>query len=332
MTVSVHIVSWNSKYFLPTLLESLRRQTLKPDRIVVIDNASTDGSIEYLTQQPDVHVLRYTHNTGFSHAHNQAIAMSKTDAVLVTNPDVLLEPRCLEQLVAALKRHDQAASVSPKLLRFTLTADDLREPIRSAIMDAAGMTLKRTRQSINRGEGQPEATEFPEETFGGPGVLSLYRRAALNDVAPDGEVFDEDFFAYKEDVDLAWRLRWAGWESRYIPSAIAYHHRTLTHHGDRLAHVFRVRRNRSARLNLLSYRNHLLMLAKNETAGTFFPNAFSILGYEIRRLGFLILREWGTLRAIPQAIRLFPAIIRKRKKLNQHRRISNQQMRQLFTV
>lgn len=332
MTISVHIVTWNSKTFLPTLLASLKEQTYKPQRILVIDNNSTDGTLEYLDASEGVHILRNTRNLGFSRAHNQAIALSSADAVLVTNPDLILEPTCIEELAKTLDSDARLGSVSPKLLRFTMTADDLREPVKSGTLDASGLTALRSRQFLNRGEGDEDGERYstPAEVFGAPGVLALYRKSALKDVAIHGEVFDEDFFAYKEDDDLAWRLSAAGWKSAYVPSARAYHHRTLTHHGDRLSRVVSQRTSRSKILRVLSYRNHLLMLLKNETAGTFFPHLPFILWYELKRHGYMALREWSTFRGLGQAIRLAPRIWRKRRAFRDRRRQTNTAMRSLF--
>lgn len=332
MTVAANIVTWNGRRFLPALLRSLENQTVQPKRILIIDNGSVDGTIEYLREWPKIHVIRNNRNLGFAHGHNQGIALSDADAVLLVNQDLILDPRCIEQLVRELVDHPNIASVCPKVKRFTLNSGDLSEPVLTDTIDATGMILRRNRQAANLGEGRPDDGSFdqPAEYFGAPGVLPLYRKSALNDVAiGPNEWFDDDFTAYKEDVDLAWRLRWAGWGSRYAPKALAYHHRTLTHHGDEIKNVIRTRRQRSPLLNMLSYRNHLLMLLKNERSGTFFPHLPYILLYEIRRLGYLLLREWSTLKAWPQVWRLLPSMIRKRRQTK--RRIGATEFRRLVS-
>lgn len=331
MTVSVHIVNWNHRQFLEPLLESLRRQTYPIERILVVDNASTDGSIELLAREPGIHLLRFTRNTGFSHGHNQAIAVTKTDAVLVTNPDLLLEPTCIQELVEALKADSSLGSAAPCLMRYTLSTDDLREPTRSDTMDAAGLIVRRSRQALNRGEGSRNEFQQSDDVFGAPGALALYRRTALADVALGGEIFDEDFFAYKEDVDLASRLRWANWRTRYVATARAYHHRGLAHHGDSISAVMKSRGPASSHVRVLSYRNHLLTLIKNETAGTFLPHLPLILWYELKKLTYLLIREPRTLVGLWQAIRLAPRMRKKRHWLNERRRITAAQFRNLLT-
>lgn len=332
MTVSVHIVTWNSRPFLPTLLDSLRHQTYPIDRVFLVDNASTDGTLAFLEGELGLHVLRNTRNLGFARAHNQAIRLTHSDAVLVTNPDLLLEPTCLAELVRALEANPRLGSVCPKLRRFSFTVDDLREPIRSDTIDAAGLTVRRSRQVVNRGEGESDRGQCDAAlgVFGAPGVLALYRRSALDDVTIDGQIFDEDYFAYKEDVDLSWRLQSAGWGCGYVPTALAYHHRTLTHHGDRLDALVAERRRRSPRLRILSYRNHLLTLVKNEQPGTFLPHLPMILAYEVGKLGYLAVREPGTLAGLGQAIRLLPNALRKRRAFAQRHRTPSSTLRRQF--
>lgn len=327
MTVSVHIVTWNHRQYLGPLFDSLRQQTYPIERILVVDNASTDGSADDLNREPNIHFLRFTRNTGFSHAHNHAITITKTDAILVTNPDLLLEPTCLEELVKALEADPAVGSACPRLQKFTVSADDLREPTRSGTIDAAGLILRRSRQALNRGEGTTGQYDQPEDVFGAPGVLALYRRTALLDVAVAGEIFDEDFFAYKEDVDLAWRLQNAGWRCRYVPAALAYHHRTLAHHGDSVRTALHLRRTRSPSLRTLSYRNHFLTLFKNERAGTLLPHLPLILWYELKKITYLLFREPQTLFGLGQALRLYPKMSRKRTQLAEKRRITSVQFR-----
>lgn len=333
ISVAVNIVTWNGKEFLGPLLQSLAAQTMKPKRILVVDNGSVDGTLELLKEWPHIHVLRNNRNLGFTHAHNQALALSDADAVLVVNQDMIVEPRCIERLAAALERDARIGSVSPKLLRFSFSNDDAREPIRSTIIDSAGLSIKRSRQAINRFEGSPDADEsgMNAEIFGVCGGLALYRKQALDEVAYGKEYFDDDFFAYKEDVDLAWRLRWAGWSSWYIADAVAYHYRTLSHHGDSFMNVVENRSRRSPLLRTLSYRNHLLTMIKNEIPGTFLPDLPYILFYELRRLGYLLLREWGTLTAIPKTIRLLPRILQKRRHLSRIRKTDPSAIRSHFT-
>ncbi len=330
MSVAVNIVTWNGKEFLPHLLKSLMAQTFAPSRILVIDNGSVDGTLELLREWPTVHVLRNNRNLGFAHGFNQAIALSDADAILIANQDLILDPHCIERLVRELERDQRIGSVCPLIYRFSFTGGDLREPLLSDTIDTAGVTVRRSRQMVNIDEGRrPDAGAYrtPSDVFGVHGVLALFRRRALQDVAYNNEYFDDDFFAYKEDVDLAWRLRWAGWSARLVPSAIAHHYRTLTHHGDHITDVFKTRSERSPILRTMSYRNHLLTLIKNETPRTLLPDIPYILCYETKRVGYLLLREWTTLTAIPRALRLLPKMRRKRSLIRRTRRIDPRTMR-----
>lgn len=331
MRVAVNIVTWNGKEFLPFLFQSIREQTAAPSRILVIDNGSVDGTLEYLREWPTIHVLRNNRNLGFAHAHNQGISLSDADAVLIVNQDLILDPRCIEELTAALARDATLGSVCPKVLRFSFSSDELRMPVRTDTIDTTGLSIRRSRQSLNRSEGLQGEGTFPPETFGAPGVLALYRKTALDDVAWGHEYFDDDFFSYKEDVDLAWRLRWAGWGCRFVERARAYHYRSVVHHHDSLTRVVKERSSRVPLFRTLSYRNHLLTMIKNETARTFLPHLPHILWYECKRIAYLLLREWRTLAAIPQVVRLIPRMLAKRKNIAARRRITPAEVRSLFT-
>ncbi len=331
MNVAVNIVTWNGKEFLPFLLQSLRDQTVQPKRILVIDNGSIDGTLELLREWPTIHVLRNNRNLGFAHAHNQGISLSDAEAVLIVNQDLILDSRCIERLVASLERDPTLGSVCPLIYRFSFSNDEVRTPIMSDTVDAAGLSIKRSRQAVNRGEGTKHV-QFPPQTFGAPGVLALYRKDALNDVAWNHEYFDDDFFAYKEDVDLAWRLRWAGWSCAYVESARAYHYRSVAHHNDSFIKVLRERPSRSPLYRTLSYRNHVLTMYKNETWRTFLPHIHLILAYEFQRFAYLLLREWRTLSAIPQILRLIPRMADKRKTIARQRRVAPAVIRSLLDI
>lgn len=330
MSVAVNIVTWNGKEFLPFLLQSLLGQTVQPKRILVIDNGSIDGTVELLREWPTIHVLRNNRNLGFAHAHNQGISLSDADAVLIVNQDLILDPKCIENLVAGLERDPKLGSVCPVTYRFSFSNDEVRTPVLSDTVDSAGLSIRRSRQAVNRGEGSKN-TDFPAETFGAPGVLALYRKTALDDVTWNHEYFDDDFFAYKEDVDLAWRLRWAGWSCNYVPSARAYHYRSVSHHNDSFVKVLRERPTRTPLYRTLSYRNHLLTMVKNETIASALPHLHYIIWYELRRIAYLALREWQTLVGLPQALRLMPQMSKKRKIFAPRRRISPALIRSLLS-
>jgi GT2 family glycosyltransferase len=204
--ISVVIPNWNGRSWLPGCLGALAAQDRAPSEVVVVDNGSTDGSVQYLRDQhPDVRVVALATNTGFAHAVNRGIEHARGGLVALINTDVELSPDWLRRTEAVLSGHPEAASVACKML-------DLHFP---ELVYDAGDVLRRDGVCVQRGrfardDGRWDA---PGEVFGACAGAALYRRDAVLGVGG----FDERYFAYLEDVDLALRLRLAGWTCRYEP-------------------------------------------------------------------------------------------------------------------
>lgn len=321
--VTVSIVSWNSERVLGHCLESLEQQTYRDFSISLVDNASIDNSVTLVRERfPTASVIKNTRNLGFGRGHNQTILLSPAPLLLFLNPDTILEPTALERLVTGLESDPRIAAVGPKLRRFTLTTDELQPVQYESILDSTGIIRQRTGICLERGAGETDAGQhdLAEDVFGVSAACCLVRRAALEDIRFRGEFFDEDFFAYKEDIDLCWRLRHRGWRVRYLPDAVVYHRRS-TASGTRKdpRSVQRSRRSWNRLVKMLSYRNHWLLQVKNLTGGEAlrtFPWWFS---YEAGKFLFLLLTEPRTLTAVPSAIRLLPRILEKRRQLDHHR-------------
>ena len=209
--ISVVIPNWNGRRWLPACLAALAAQERAPDEIIVVDNGSSDGSVEYLRHEhPEVTVLALSRNTGFAAAANIGVSVPVGEFVALVNADVELAPDWLARMAAALEAHPGAASVACKML-------SLRDP---TIVDDAGDVLRRDGVCEQRGRFGPDDGRWdtPGEVFGACAGAALYRRSAV--VKASG--FHEPYFAYLEDVDLALRLRLAGWTCRYEP-AVALH-------------------------------------------------------------------------------------------------------------
>jgi GT2 family glycosyltransferase len=215
--VSVSVVSYRSRRHLAACLDAVFAQGSSVGEVLLVDNDSRDGSVELVRERhPSVSVLALGSNLGFAAAHNRNFARARGEFFLALNPDVVLAPGCLERLVAALRREPDAGAASGRLLR----------PGPGRRLDSAGIRWApgRTR-FVDRGVGEPAGRFSREEdVFGACGAAALYRVSALDGVARPGEApFAERFFMYYEDVDLAWRLRRAGWRTRYVPDAEACH-------------------------------------------------------------------------------------------------------------
>ena len=222
--VSAAILNWNGGDLVVECLRSLLRQTHPIADRIVVDNASTDGSLERLkAEDPGLTVVANPRNLGFAVAANQAVAAAKGGWLLLANLDVEFEPDYVARLVAAGERDPMIGSVTGKLLRA-------RSDGAAATVDSTGHVIFRNGWAANRGEGLPDSGQWEqaEEVFGVTAAAALYRMAMLHQVSEGtARPFDERFFAYIEDVDLDWRMRWLGWKAWYEP-VTAWHHRSAT--------------------------------------------------------------------------------------------------------
>jgi GT2 family glycosyltransferase len=210
-TASIVIVNWNGRGHLARCLPSLMAQTYRDFEIIIVDNGSNDGSVTFIRQYyPQVRLLQNSQNLGFARPNNQAIRVAQGRYILTLNNDTELPPNWLQALVSAAQAHPEIGAFA-SLVVF----DDRRHMIDSA---GLSVTLAGIGCQNRLGEDVQEVREA-EDVFGVCAAAALYRRELLEDVG----LFDEDYFAYYEDVDLAWRARLRGWRAMLVPKALVYH-------------------------------------------------------------------------------------------------------------
>ncbi|MDO8571364.1 MAG: glycosyltransferase, partial [bacterium] len=260
-------------------------------------------------------------NKGFAAAHNDVIRQCQTPYILVLNQDVFLEKSYCAESLLFLDTHRDVASITGKILQ----ASSLTPLVKTDTIDTCGLRVhKQFHHFFDIARGEPfEAHTDVQEVFGVSGAAGVYRVAALNDVAfsleSTKEYFDESFFMYKEDVDLAYRLRWHGWKAYGIPTALAYHVRTAKS----VLLIFNRASNIIARW---SYRNHLLFLFKNISVGIFTRYFFFIVAYEFAKFCYLFVREPRAVGAFLEAMKLWKRMLLKRRALFGQRTISDADM------
>jgi len=304
--VTVGIVTWNSAACLESCLASVRAQTHRPVDLLVVDNHSADGTrplLERLTAPGER--VQLDRNTGFSSAHNLAIRRTRGTYYLALNPDVVLAPDFVSALAHTLDAEPHAGAATGKLR----LAD---EPAR---LDSTGIVMVPEQRHFDRGQGQVDRGQYDrtEPVFGASGAAAFLRREMLDDVAIEGEVFDEDFFAYREDVDLAWRAQWRGWRCLYVPSATALHARRVRP-GQRTG--------LPAAINRHSVRNRFLLRLKNQTPGQAARFLVPALLRDLQVAAYCLLREQSSLPAFVEVARLLPRILRKRRIIMAGRRVA----------
>uniref|UniRef100_UPI0040564AE5 glycosyltransferase family 2 protein n=1 Tax=Candidatus Electronema sp. TaxID=2698783 RepID=UPI0040564AE5 len=210
--VNIVIPNWNGLRFLPDCLASIERQQCLDWRITVVDNGSTDGSVEYLRKaHPKVHLISLPENRGFSAAVNAGILSSTCPFVFLLNNDTELSMSCLRRLLTAAQDLPDIAFFAPRMLCFH----------NRSVLDGAGDAYLRGGAGYRLGtmELNNGAYSQPGPVFGACAGAALYRRSLFDSVG----LFDEDFFAYLEDVDFNLRLNRAGCKGWYVPTAKVYH-------------------------------------------------------------------------------------------------------------
>ncbi|HPD60347.1 MAG TPA: glycosyltransferase family 2 protein [Thermodesulfobacteriota bacterium] len=254
--ISLVIVTWNSRPYIEKCLECLSNQTYTNYEIIVVDNASLDSTIEYLNQSHShLTIIKNQKNLGFAKAGNQGIKASGGEFVLMLNPDVFPEPNFLEELLKFISQNSRYGAVGGKLLAW-------KDGKTSRIVDSTGLFVGKNLKARDRGNGHEDRGQYDqkENIFAVCGAAVLFRKEALEKVKFEGEYFDEDFFAYYEDLDLGWRMQLAGFECGYNPRAVAYHVRGGSGYTSKFFQ-------KSFFMQRITLKNRYVMLIKNLSLG-----------------------------------------------------------------
>lgn len=320
--VSVIIVNWNHGRFLKDCLDALLAQNYPFFDVTVVDNGSQDGSPEWVARRhPDVRLLTFPDNHGFSRAFNQGTRCTGGAFVLSLNPDVIVSPGFISEMVRSIGQDERIGMAASKLLRADAPT----------VLDSTGLFIDRRRRPYDRGQGEVDRDQHDRGAQGGPyvfgacGAAALYRRAMLDDLALDGEYFDEGFFAYYEDADLAWRAQLRGWRCVYAPRAVATHVRGR---GDTLRKKGHAAKD--SRGPRLALRNRYLMTIKNDAWGYLLVDLPLILTAELPRLAYAALTAPQVLLGILDLVRAWPSALRKRRRIRSQRTVDDAAVRRWF--
>jgi GT2 family glycosyltransferase len=311
-SVCIVIPNWNGAEYLAGCLESLRRQSYRDFEVVVVDNGSSDGSVALIEERfPEVALISLEENKGFGAAMNIAIRKQKAAYIACLNNDTEADPGWLAELVACLEGHPRAAAATSKLL-------DLNERGR---IDDCGDILTKYFRAYARGRGEADAGQFDDEerVFGASGGASLWRREIVCELG----YFDEDLFAYYEDVDLSFRANLAGYECWYAPKAIVFHAGGGTS-----------RRQASEFAYYHAVRNRWSMIVKNSPSALLWRYSPRIVFAEMLSLAKAVSERKTvlTLKAHRDVLLSLPGWKRRRKEIQSARRISSAELRRLISA
>ncbi len=319
--VCVAIVTYNSGRYIRRCLQAVLAQQGVALEVIVVDNASTDDTRGILKEfRGRIRVIQNASNTGFADGQNTAIRATRSKWVLTLNPDVLMEPGFIANLVRASNADSHVGAVCGRLLSIGPGFEPLNEPL----IDSTGIFFTPTMRHFDRGWHLPDGPSFQnvEYVFGASAAAALFRRRMIDDIAIDGNFFDPDFFVYREDADVAWRALLLGWRCIYTPYAVAHHVRTVTPAN---------RRSLPALINMHSVKNRFLMRIKNATFGLYRRHWLSMTARDLLVVVASVVWEPTSLGAFWRLARCLPRALHGRRQIMGRRRVSDEVLNQWFS-
>lgn len=308
---SVVIPNWNGVRHMPACLEALRAQSYESVEVIVVDNASTDGSQALITAQfPEVRLVALPENRGFTGACNAGMQAAQGEFIALLNNDTEVDPNWIASVIDAFNRHPEAGIVASKMLLFN---DRQRFHTTGDLYRIDGRLMNRGVWEFD--EGQYDREEY---VFSACGGSSAYRRAMLDEIG----LLDDDFFFSAEDMDLGWRAQLAGYRCIYTPHAIVYHHLAATGGG--------------VTASFYDGRNMIWILLKDYPTALWRKHAHIIIRAQIR-LAWEALRAWrgaaarARLRGMASALWGVPKMLRKRREIQRNRRVSIAYLESILT-
>ena len=333
-SVAINIVRYNHPF---SLLEKCVRAVLAQDlpsfTVQVTENGSKDSVKDELLKLFESD-RRFSYadnraNLGFAGAHNVFFSQANAEILLPLNPDTVMTPSYVRTLLGAFD-DPKVGAATGKMIKFESLADGSR------VLDGTGIVVSRARRGRERGQNQIDALQFDDAPliFGVSGTAPAYRKSALEKIRlHEREYFDEDFFAYWEDLDLSWRLRLAGYDCAYVPEALIYHSRAVgqSQHGYRRPIEFmKHHRQFPARILRWNWKNQLFCIVKNDFGWSLWRDFPFIVGRQFAMLGYIAIFETRTLGALPELLRLLPKMLRKRKLIQERRVVSSLEIGKWF--
>jgi GT2 family glycosyltransferase len=309
--VTIAIVTYNSARHVEACLTGVARQSYPSLEVFVVDNASTDDTVPRVREAAQsLKLVENDVNRGFAAAHNQAIRLATGEYYLSLNPDVVLNGSFVAEVVRAAESDPATGSVTGKLIRSP------------RVIDSTGIYMTPNVRHLDRGSEEQDRGQYErcQYVFGASGAAAFYRRQMLQDVAIDDEFFDEDFFVYREDADLAWRAQLLGWRAIYTPHAVATHERRV---------VPERRKSLPPELNMHSVKNRFLMRLKNQSIREWLSLPLGFVR-DLQVIGYVLLVERTSLPGLLFVVRHVRRIRWKRNQIAARRTASAAEMLRWF--
>lgn len=361
--ISIILIHYNTPQYLKTCLDHIFDQSYKNIEVYFIDNNSPskeglDFVKRYYKAQQNsghLHVIANKENLGYAKAANQGIRLAisgkngaKADYIVITNPDIIYSPTYFEKIVNYTEQKSAeaqgsgnrptergVAGITGKVYKY-----DFANQKPTKIIDTVGLYIDKKFRVADGAQGVEDKGQFDKEkeVFGISGACPMYSVKALEEAKiqlpgePD-EYFDEDFFMYKEDVDLSWRLQLLGYTFLYYPKAIAFHGRGTGVIERRTTwQIIRNRKFLNKFQRYYSFRNHRLMIMKNALLGNYLRHFPRIIANDVATLFYLLFFEPSTLKALFGIFKLSPKMARKRQIIMAKKKVGAKRINKWMTA
>lgn len=348
--LTISLVTWNGAKYIRDCLDNVLAQTFQDFELLVIDNGSKDETLSIIKNEysgkfgEKMKISANTENLGFAKGHNHGISMCQVKYVFLLNQDIILDPRYLEWCVKFLDNHPAAGIVSGKIYKWDFKAWQsaeetpsstvaLKNKAKTHIIDSLGLRIFKSQKVVEQSVGEVDHGQFTDdlEVFGVSFAVPVIRRSALEEVKFENEYLDEDFFSYKEDVDMSYRLRWAGWESWVLARALAWHDRGAKSMEDlSFMDKIKFRRSKSFFVNYNSYKNQFFVMVKNLPTRLYWKYFLYIEGNELKKFVYILFFEPSTLSALKEFSNKNSRMKLKRKFILDNRKITEKEMQKWY--
>ncbi len=329
--IAVIVINWGGKHLLEECLTSVENQDYDNYKIIFVDNGSKDKSVEFVKEKfPKVEIISLDKNTGFAKANNigmhKAFEDSEVEYIAILNNDAMVEKKWLSEMMKVITQNDKIGSVAPKIKKY----------YKRNIIDSIGNAIHLDGGGVSNHINEVDNGQYDDikEIFGPSGCSCMYSRRMLEDVQIKDDFFDDDFFAYFEDIDLNWRARLRGWKSIFAPNAVVYHKHSETTVLYSPFKAFHTNRNRYF-VVIKNYPLFLLPKAFFYLFLRYFYSIFSIAKNKgpsarlIKKSGFfeavkIIIKGWI------DVAKYFPLMLKKRKIIQKYKKSSSTDAKDWF--
>jgi GT2 family glycosyltransferase len=328
--VAVIIINWNGKHLLEECLSSVENQDYSNYKIILVDNGSSDGSVKFVEEKfPEIEIISLDKNTGFAKANNigmhKAFGDSEVEYIAILNNDAIAESQWLSEMMRLINNDNKIGSVAPKIKKY----------YKRNIIDSIGNAIHFDGGGVSNHINETDHGQFDniKEVFGPSGCAALYSKKMLKDVEVNNEFFDNDFFAYFEDIDLNWRARLRGWKCLFASNAIVYHKHSETTGLYSPFKAFYTHRNRYFVI-IKNYPLFLLLKATFYLFSGYFYSIFSVA--KNKGPSARLVENSGLFEAIKiiakgwvDVMKYLSAILKKRFYIMKNKKISNEKVKEI---